>query len=99
MVDKDFKAQKSNQAAKRSFLRLKESEVNMPEHRPHNIPPPNKPQALQHINLIDELMRKHRMSAGDVLNAVTHLKSIAGDGHHGYQPIHSPSLKNPPGPE
>lgn len=68
----------------------------MPEHHPHNIPPPNKSQALQHINLVDELMRKHRMSAEDVLNAVTHLKRITDDG---YQPIHNPSLRNSPGPE
>ncbi|PHI31046.1 hypothetical protein [Budvicia aquatica] len=59
----------------------------MPEHRALNVPTPNQSQALQHINLLDEFMRKNRMSADHVLNAVAHIKRIAGES------------KTPPGPE
>lgn len=59
----------------------------MPEHRALNVPTPNQSQALQHINLLDEFMRKNRMNADHVLNAVFHIKRIAGES------------KTPPGPE
>lgn len=60
----------------------------MHDHR-SRFPPPtqNLSQVLKHINLLDEFMRKYRMSADHVLNAVFHIKRIAGES------------KTPPGPE